>query len=140
MRNYEDIFFIETEAVFTPCTIPTREPDYVSDSGSEYWYTEDGVIRYSNHWGSHVGYCNWYFGYNDIDSWEWEGYKAGYCAWSNFVTREAAMYDNSRSVFDRYIGSKRFPLSALRNDTITIDGAEFTPAITHRMWSIEKIN
>jgi hypothetical protein len=25
--------------------------DFISESGSEYYYTENGVFRYSNHWG-----------------------------------------------------------------------------------------
>jgi hypothetical protein len=36
--------------------IPNRDPDFVSKSGSEYWYGEDDLgiykIRKSNHWGT----------------------------------------------------------------------------------------
>jgi hypothetical protein len=47
-------FFISTQAVFKGCKIPKRKPDYVSDSGSIYWYGENKkgsyVIRQSDHW------------------------------------------------------------------------------------------
>ena len=36
---------------------PAREPDFVSASGSKYWYMPYGLVRQSNHWGS-VGQ-NW---------------------------------------------------------------------------------
>lgn len=52
---------------------PRRKPDHVSanksaawrkgkaEVSSEYWYTEDGVIRGSDHWGKDVASCSWYF-------------------------------------------------------------------------------
>lgn len=51
---------------------PRREPDYTSwnyynfrnngkmKPSSEYWYSSDGVIRGSDHWGSDVASCSWY--------------------------------------------------------------------------------
>ena len=45
---------------------PRREADYVSYDrrtgkvSSRYWYTEQGVYRKSNHWGSDVASCSWY--------------------------------------------------------------------------------
>lgn len=35
-----------------------RTPDYVSNSGSRYWYTADRVYRLSDHWGD-VASCYW---------------------------------------------------------------------------------
>lgn len=47
-------YFLETYAVFKGCKPPLRDPDYVSPSGSEYWYGTNRkgeyVIRYSDHW------------------------------------------------------------------------------------------
>ena len=68
MNFTSENFFIETKTSFTSCDRPDRDPDYTSDSGSSYWYTEDGVIRESNHWGRGVATCEWliddcYFGY-----------------------------------------------------------------------------
>ena len=45
---------------------PNREPDHVSINhrtwkpSSKYWYTEEGVYRQSDHWGSNVASCSWY--------------------------------------------------------------------------------
>ncbi len=33
-------------------------PNFVSDSGSKYYYTDKGVYRVSDHWGN-VKTCNW---------------------------------------------------------------------------------
>ena len=95
--NHEN-FYMDTLATFSPISdeqeiVTYKEPDFVSRSGSAYWYTTDGVIRYSNHWGD-VGSCIW----NPDDAlfkaiWiqeedenvdkEDEGVY-GYCAWSDF--------------------------------------------------------
>ena len=50
MYNSEN-FYMGTEASWNDAEAPEREADYVSDSGSAYWYTESGVFRKSNHWG-----------------------------------------------------------------------------------------
>ena len=52
-------FFENTLVRFEECDKPDREPDYVSDSGSCYWYLKDGVIRRSDHWGCGIGNCDW---------------------------------------------------------------------------------
>lgn len=45
---------------------PKGQPNHVSynrrtgKKSSEYWYTKDGVIRGSDHWGSDVASCSWY--------------------------------------------------------------------------------
>lgn len=53
-------FFENTAAVFDLCEKPNREPDYISASGSAYWYVDGGVVRCSDHWGWGVASCNWY--------------------------------------------------------------------------------
>ena len=55
-----DDFFLATHADFERCERPTRKPDYESPGGSKYWYTNEGVIRESDHWGAHVASCSWY--------------------------------------------------------------------------------
>lgn len=55
-------FYEETYANFQrikESDIPKREPDYKSDSGSQYWYLNDSVIRVSNHWGRGISTCTW---------------------------------------------------------------------------------
>ncbi|MCR4854846.1 MAG: hypothetical protein K5908_01640 [Erysipelotrichaceae bacterium] len=52
-------FFENTIVLFDECERPDREPDFGSPSGSCYWYSEEGVIRGSDHWGCGVGNCDW---------------------------------------------------------------------------------
>ena len=66
---------------------PRREPDYVSmnyhdfrrggkiKKSSEYWYSSDGVIRGSDHWGSDVASCSWYL---NGESYGGYGVRSGY--------------------------------------------------------------
>ena len=60
MSYNESNFFNATAAVFDLCEQPEREPDYISGSGSEYWYINGGVVRKSNHWGDAIASCAWY--------------------------------------------------------------------------------
>lgn len=53
-------FYCGTTAEWTSCPRPVRHPDHMSGSGSDYWYGESGVVRYSDHWGSEVASCDWY--------------------------------------------------------------------------------
>lgn len=66
---------MSTRATFTPHPVPNRTPDYMSDSGSQYWYTPTGVIRYSNHWNMEIDGCYW----------ELAKGNCGYCAYTDFV-------------------------------------------------------
>ena len=60
MSYNERNFFDATAAVFDLCDQPEREPDYISGSGSAYWYVNGGVVRRSNHWGDAIASCAWY--------------------------------------------------------------------------------
>ncbi len=57
----KDNFMLGTFADFKKCKRPKTDPDFVSDSGSKYWYVDDGVIRASSHWGPGIRTCDWYF-------------------------------------------------------------------------------
>ena len=46
----KDNYYTSTYAKFVECATPRRKPDYISSSGSKYWYTKTGVIRKSDHW------------------------------------------------------------------------------------------
>ena len=50
-------FFVNTLAKFKGCKTPKRKPNFVSNSGSKYYYGKDGkgeyVIRESDHWSYH---------------------------------------------------------------------------------------
>ena len=60
-----------------------RSDTYTSDSGSEYFFTSDGVYRRSNHWGKGIKTCNWIL---ENDGTNMRGSKRiGYAKWSDFV-------------------------------------------------------
>ena len=83
-------FFSGTAADFTSVERPNREPDYISDSGSEYWYSADGVVRGSNHWGTGIASTDWFLDGVDASSYDrtakGNGVKGyGKAKWTDFV-------------------------------------------------------
>ena len=48
-------YFLSTRCRFKACRRPKREPDFESNSGSRYWYTDKGVYRESCHWSRIYG-------------------------------------------------------------------------------------
>lgn len=58
-----------------------NEMHFKSKSGSKYFYTEEGVYRYSNHWGR-VANCRWRLISND--TLKSQNYYVGFARWSNF--------------------------------------------------------
>ena len=64
-----DVFYENTVADFQIAKAPEREPDYVSASGSEYWYFPDGVFRRSDHWGKGIATCDWYLNGVNLNEW-----------------------------------------------------------------------
>ncbi len=55
----EKNFFENTIVIYNETKKPKGDPDFVSDSGSRYWYSKEGVTRGSNHWGDGVANCDW---------------------------------------------------------------------------------
>jgi len=56
------------------------KPNYISKSGSSYYFTEQGVYRHSNHWGRAAN-CKWRLVSNGISK---DRSKVGYANWSDF--------------------------------------------------------
>lgn len=54
---------------------------FQSKSGSYYYYTEEGVFRYSNHWGR-VANCRWKI--KGIEGYKNQKYYVGFANWSDF--------------------------------------------------------
>jgi hypothetical protein len=66
---------------------PARPADHESESGSRYWYSDEGVIRESDHWGHGVASCDWYL---DGGEYGWSVESApvcGFCAWDGFTRK-----------------------------------------------------
>jgi len=54
---------------------------FISKSGSQYLYTDEGVYRYSNHWGR-VANCRWKI--KGIDNYKNQNYYVGFAKWADF--------------------------------------------------------
>ena len=74
--------------------IPQRPADYISRSGSKYWYQNDSVIRESNHWGRTIASCNWL-----LNSCAYKGQSQGICKLSDFKRiKENLLWNNTESI------------------------------------------
>ncbi len=91
----KDNFFKSTEANFTRVERPERKPDYTSYSkywaksgrvSSEYWYTDEGVIRGSDHWGKFIASCDWYL---DGEDGLFPDFQYGFAKWDDFTDKMA---------------------------------------------------
>lgn len=60
--------------------LPKDKPDYESQSGSQYYFTEAGVFRISNHWGR-AAKCKWKLVSKSIQN---TRTKIGYATWDSF--------------------------------------------------------
>jgi len=78
-KSFKNTFcvFIEMDVA----TVKDLLPNYTSDSGSRYYYTETGMYRLSNHWGR-LGNSKWRLVAMEPES---EGRtKLGYANWTDF--------------------------------------------------------
>ena len=89
-------FFDYTLALFRETEKPDREPDFVSGSGSCYWYYDEGVIRGADHWGNGVANCDWALKLNTgrtiygVNSWDvkcLKEMKYGFARWTDFIQK-----------------------------------------------------
>ncbi|RZJ72700.1 hypothetical protein [Flavobacterium sp.] len=73
-------FFKSTFCIFKAEKSPNRKPDYASNSGSLYWFDENGVFRESNHWGR-AAKCKWRLVESDGKT---SRTRSGYAKWADF--------------------------------------------------------
>lgn len=81
-----DNFYKFTDGHFTPCPVPDREPDYHSKSSS-YWFSKEGVIRQSDHWGRGIAACTWTLGEEpEAPCFKNKGLgqRCGFISWNDF--------------------------------------------------------
>ena len=94
IKNYADYFgqrnqtnfHLCSEAEFISCDRPDRDPDFVSGSGSRYWYVDGGVVRESDHWLPFVASCDWALDGCYFNDGQW---RTGFCAFAGFKANEA---------------------------------------------------
>ena len=110
-----DDFHIATFANFKKVRqvdLPKKQPDFVSKSGSRYWYDGDKVYRMSNHWGRIIASCNWL-----LDGFAVRGLSQGYCKLKDFH-REMSYLLNDKNFGKRFLVGKT---SFLRSGKGAID-------------------
>lgn len=107
----EKDFFRYTVAVFTTAmpnirNILGKEPDFTSESGSKYWYTDEGVYRMSDHWGE-VKTCVWVL--HKVPKKRIKHKNVlGFCKWENFsYMREYLLEEKYRG---EYCGTEDTPV------------------------------
>lgn len=134
VANKENFMF-STLAIFEAVKRrPRKKPDYVSYTrdgkvSSEYWYTDEGVIRGSKHWGEGVASCDW--GHSEVvgrANYLSHTYKIyGKCKWEDFVQKSEALYvfnhENPREY--QTVGYSTFENTFERGDVVRVDGNEF---------------
>ena len=107
-------FMNGTVANFTGVEMPTTTPDYVSESGSKYWYTENGVIRAADHWGLGIATCDWSIDIEFAEKFQKEVTKgdvtymgtfykakevAGFCAFEDFTQKQRQFNSNGKLIY-----------------------------------------
>ncbi|MHC1623308.1 MAG: hypothetical protein ACXQTR_01805 [Candidatus Methanospirareceae archaeon] len=91
-QNKMGNYFYSTIATFVPCQKPSDPPTYVSESGSTYWQSDEGLTRYSDHWGSGVSTCDWFMGGDertDCVTGEW---RTGFVAWKDMYRKIVTIF------------------------------------------------
>lgn len=74
-------FHKSTFCIFKESETPDRAPEYTSSSGSQYWFSDEGVFRKSNHWGR-AAKCKWRLVTNSGKA---SRLKSGFADWSGFA-------------------------------------------------------
>ena len=78
-NSFKNTFCIFKEVLIEE--IENRKSDFISSSGSTYYYTELGMYRLSNHWGR-LANSKWRLESLDIES--QTKTKLGFALWTNF--------------------------------------------------------
>lgn len=84
LNYHKQNFFKNTYCVFKAVDsqeLKNKTPDFVSGSGSRYFYTNDGVYRISSHWGR-AATCRWRLQADTKNRKNKE--KAGFARWTDF--------------------------------------------------------
>ena len=127
----EKTFFDYTLVIFEETEKPDREPDFGSPSGSCYWYSPEGVVRKSDHWGNGVAKCNWaiklkngrtVYGTTSRDVKCYKEPKYGFARWDDFVHIPRILEINGQEVmttFNNYIP----------RDKVVVDGKVYKKVV-----------
>lgn len=122
MKTYNKTnFHKHTFCIFQEVTFESinyLKPNFISKSGSSYYFTEQGVYRHSNHWGRAAN-CKWRLVSNGISK---DRTKVGYANWCDFYSDNdqeklyfiEVDYSNQSAQFNHYKSDKYTPGKVLR--------------------------
>ena len=135
-------FFDYTIVTFRECEKPDREPDFTSNSGSRYWYYEDGVIRGADHWGSRVANCDWAYRkasgrtvYGQT-AWTLQCFREpmyGFARWEDFILKPRLLEINGSEVLTTFNNMKG-------RDLIEVDGKLYQKVVVETWPEAEEEN
>ncbi|MBC8757100.1 hypothetical protein H2O64_20675 [Kordia sp. YSTF-M3] len=86
LKYHKQNFFKNTYCIFKTVAIEIikdKKPNYTSRSGSQYFYTEEGVYRISSHWGR-AATCKWRLQTEEENTNFRNTTKVGFAKWSSF--------------------------------------------------------
>ena len=102
-------YYVNSVGFWDEAKKPKREPDHVSrtktgEISSEYWYTDEGVFRRSNHWGSDVASCSWYingsvYGKSGIDKGK---RQTAFIRWSDLKPKGSIIKDHKTGEYKTF--------------------------------------
>lgn len=129
MKFHKFNFFKHTYCEFESKTLTFFEgksAHYQSKSGSLYFYTKEGVHRYSNHWGR-VANCRWKI--KGIESYKSQDYYVGFANWSDFYA-----LNNNDKVFYLKVNytTKQAKIERLSKEVATNDCFLMTSEFAHQ--------
>lgn len=128
--NWEN-FHDASTADFHPCERPSRDPDFVSGSGSRYWNTPEGVIRESDHWLAGIRSCNWY-----LDGATYKGpERCGFCRWEDFQAdrRQCQAWRSERLAWLRELRPIQHTKRTSRQAAVVGNAVRATRTVTERV-------
>lgn len=112
-------FFNNTKVIFKGCKTPKREPDFISNTGSKYWYGNDKnggyVIREADHWVTHKAF--------NKEKKHKQCTSISSCIWSIKTNIESItlVYDKYYNKYLHHIDYNRVSGKAYLNDFIPIN-------------------
>ena len=94
-------FHLSTGAIFKPVdNPPNRKPDFQSGFGSNYWHTDKGVYRESDHWTPDTASCSWLLeGHHPFKPTLADEHKTGYCDYTDFKNVNSKEWKRQESGF-----------------------------------------
>lgn len=123
----EKNFFENTLVMYEEVKKPKGDPDFESDSGSRYWYSKQGVIRGSDHWGAGVANCDWAYKKKNGSIIYGLSYKSprklkervyGFAKWEDYLFKAQLIEINKKEVVTSF-------KNVIGRDLVKVDGKKY---------------